>query len=257
MQNAGIGGGCGDSHKNQHMCVNQNISPNVDIVVYEWSYFEHGSAHVEHENLIRWTQMQPKQPPVHIFNTGSVPDGPGSPDHELARVYSKYGFNAFYMRTGFDNGGHDYDSEKNAKDNPFDRFSWGFVGDGYHNITRYGEKEDDEARKNSLGVVMRNWHPGPLSFQLTSDAFTYVYTIAILEALNLIEEDIKAGNDPAHTWDASKRPVISKDDLPIPIFCDKEYCVVDEGPKCTNFEIPVRNRLHVGNFDNCLMLISP
>jgi hypothetical protein len=31
------------------------------------------------------------------------------------------------------------------------------VGDGYHNTTRYGELEDDEGRKNSLGVVMRNW----------------------------------------------------------------------------------------------------
>lgn len=34
VQNAGEGGGCGDSHKNQVFCVTQNLSPDVDIVHY-------------------------------------------------------------------------------------------------------------------------------------------------------------------------------------------------------------------------------
>lgn len=153
FQNAGEGGGCGDSHENQHWCVKQNVSPDVDVVHYEWTYFEHGGAQKQHEDLVRWCQMLPKQPPVHIFNTGTLP-AIGSSDTVIAEHYAKYGFNAFYMRTGFDNGGHDYNAEKNADKDAFDRFSWGYVGDGYHDTTRYGEKED-EARKNSLGVVMR------------------------------------------------------------------------------------------------------
>jgi len=234
FQNAGEGGGCGDSFENQHFCVKQNVSPDVDIVHYEWTYFEHGAAGKEHENLIRWTQMLPKQPPVQIFNTGVLSQSDG----ELARHYAKYGFNAFYMKTAFVNGGHDYHSEQTRKEDPIDRFGWGQVGDGYHETTRYGELEDDEARKTSLGVVMRNWHPGPMSFQLTSDAFTYVYTQALLKALDLIEKDISDGIDPREKWSASERPLLLKKDLPEPKQCDPEYCVVDEVPGCLNYELP-------------------
>lgn len=120
---------------------------------YEWTYFEHGRAQKEHENLIRWTQMLPKQPPVNIFNTGVLDKS----DSMLAKHYAQYGFNTFYMKTGFFNGGYDYDAEKKREENPIDRLGWGQVGDGYHDTTRYGELEVDEARKTSLGVVMRNW----------------------------------------------------------------------------------------------------
>lgn len=165
--NAGIGGGCGDSHANQHFCVGQLFPPDdVDIVHYEWTYFEHGGAEVVHEDLIRWSQLLGRRPPVHIFNTGTMNNAPmhvGSdtvrypPDGELTMHYARQGFNAFYLKTAFVNGGHDYEAEKNREEDPFDRFSPGFVGDGYHNTTRYGETEEDFARKNSLGVVMRNW----------------------------------------------------------------------------------------------------
>jgi len=234
FQNAGEGGGCGDSYENQHFCVKQNISPDVDIVHYSWTYFEGGNAHPQHEDLIRWTQMLPKQPPVHILNTGTLP-ADSHPYTQLAKYYPIYAFNAFYMRAGFNNGGHDYDTEKA---NGIDRFGWGYSGDGYHNVTRYGELEKDEARKTSLGVVMRNWHPGPMGFQLTSDAYTYVYTHALLKALDLIEKDMNDGNDPRETWAASERPLLLKDDLPEPKFCDPEYCVVDEVPGCLNYELP-------------------
>jgi hypothetical protein len=95
----------------------------------------------------------PKQPPLHQLNLGTT-SGTGS---QLATHYAKYGHNCLYMRTAFDNGGHDYVSEQNRPVDPFDRFGWGYVGDGYHNTTRYGELETDDVRKNSLGVVMRNW----------------------------------------------------------------------------------------------------
>jgi len=155
FQNAGEGGGCGDSYENQHYCVKQNVSPDVDIVHYSWTYFEGGRAAPQHEDLIRWTQMLPKQPPVHVFNTGTMP-APG--DYvDLTQYYAMYGYNSFYMKTGFLQGGHDYDAETKREKDPFDRFGRGFSGDGYHETTRYGELEDDEARKTSLGVVMRNW----------------------------------------------------------------------------------------------------
>eukprot|EP00581_Thalassiosira_minuscula_P011914 CAMPEP_0183726316 /NCGR_PEP_ID=MMETSP0737-20130205/23048_1 /TAXON_ID=385413 /ORGANISM="Thalassiosira miniscula, Strain CCMP1093" /LENGTH=661 /DNA_ID=CAMNT_0025957633 /DNA_START=7 /DNA_END=1992 /DNA_ORIENTATION=- len=235
FQNAGEGGGCGDSFQNQHFCVKQNVSPDVDIVHYSWTYFEGGRAAPEHEDLLRWIQMLPKQPPLHIFNTGKLDKGM---DGELTKHYAKYAFNSFYMSTAFRNGGYDYDAEKTREKDPIDRFGWGVQGDGYHDTTRYGENEQDEARKASLGVNMRNWHPGPMGFQLTSDAFTYVYTQAILKALDLIEKDFNDGNDPRKTWSASERPMLMKDDLPEPKQCDPEYCQVDEAPGCLNYELP-------------------
>lgn len=156
FQNAGEGGGCGDSYENQHFCVKQNVSPDVDIVHYEWTYFEHQGQEKDHENLIRWTQMLPKQPPVHILNVGTTLPSSG-PDVELAKHYASFGFNGFYMRVALVYGGHDYESEKNKKEDSFDRFGSGYVGDGYHDTTRYGEEEENAERKKSLGVVMRNW----------------------------------------------------------------------------------------------------
>eukprot|EP00984_Skeletonema_dohrnii_P031608 scaffold24319_cov139-Skeletonema_dohrnii-CCMP3373.AAC.1 len=234
FQNAGEGGGCGDSFENQVWCVKQNISPDVDVVHYEWTYFEHGRAYDWHESLLRWIQMLPKQPPLHIFNTGR--NIKNDRDEKLTDYYARYGFNAFYMRTGFENGGYDYETEKTEKE--IDRFAWGHVGDGYHNTTRYGELEEDDLRKTSLGVVMRNWHPGPMGFQLTSDSFTYVYTHAILKALDIIEKEVNDGKDPREKWDASTRPIFMKGDLPEPMYCDPMYCVVDEPPGCLNYELP-------------------
>jgi len=63
-----------------------------------------------------------------------------------------------------------------------------------------------------------------MGFQLTSDAFTYVYTKALLIALDLIEKDMNDGNDPRDTWSASERPLLLKTDLPEPRYCDPEYC---------------------------------
>ena len=91
----------------------QNVSPNVDIIHYEWTYFEHSKAQVQHEQLIRWTQMLPKQPPAHIYNAG-VLNPTASANNKFAELYAKYGFNVWYQKTGFLNGGHDYEAEKKA-----------------------------------------------------------------------------------------------------------------------------------------------
>ena len=65
---------------------------------------------------------------------------------------------------------------------------WGAIGDTLHNTTRYGEASGiSQTRKDSLGVVYRNWHPGPLGYQVVADTFTFYYTQALLLALDKLE----------------------------------------------------------------------
>lgn len=235
FQNAGEGGGCGDNYANQNYCFMQNGNPNSDIFHWSWTYF--GEASSDMEMLIRWTQLLPKQPSVHGLQLGLRPENGAWND--LAKQYAKLGFNMVYKQQALVNGGYNYTAEESNPDETkrFNRFGWGYVGDGYHNTTRYGE-DLQELRKNSLGVNMRNWHPGPLGFQTVSDVYTYTYTIALLKALDLIEQDMDNGIDPRDTWSKSTRLPVSKDNLPNPILCDPQYCVVDEPPKCLNFELP-------------------
>jgi len=230
-QNAGEGGGCGDDFSNQVYCVQQNVSPDVDIVHYSWTYFEAGSADddetgakASQESLIRWTQMMPKQPPVHVLNVG---DWPEQPDVAQSDYYSQFSHNTLYMRAGHALGGNFLGGLI---------YENGHVGDGYHNTTRYGLAETDPDRRESLGVVMRNWHPGPLGFELAADAFSYVYTKAVLAALDLIEKTLDDGEDPAYTW--SQRKMVLKGSLQTPKHCNPDFCTVDEAPQCLNYEKP-------------------
>lgn len=236
-QNAGEGGGCGDSYDNQVYCVTQNVSPNVDLLHYSWTYFEAGSkdkAMSARESLVRWAQMMPKQPPVHVLNVSWKREGDPKKEEELADYYAKLGYNTFYMRTSHTLGGYPYE----GREEDYIIYDYGHVGDGYHNVTRYGREETDADRKDSLGVVMRNWHPGPLGFELSADAFSYVYSKAILEALDMIEGAFSNGKDPQDTWSASKRKVVLKRSLPAPLHCDPLYCSVDQPPSCLNYEKP-------------------
>jgi len=249
-QNAGEGGGCGDDFANQVFCIKQNVSPNIDIAHYTWTYFEVGSDTDQvleaRESLVRWAQMLPRQPPVHVFNTFELPGKPYLPadtdsggsmmEYELARYYAKYGYNAFYMRSGYARGGYDYTTA--FKENELNHFEANHIGDGYHNVTRYGENEEDPNRKASLGVVMRNWHPGPLAFQFVADTFSYLYAKSMLEALDRIEDEINNGRDPMDKWSAKKRKTMLKTSLPKPKVCDPLYCTVDESPGCINYERP-------------------
>lgn len=244
VQNAGQGGGCGDDYKNQAFCLGQNVSPEIDVAHYTWTYFEAGDFDgkvAARESLVRWAQMLPHQPPVHVINVQHLPDPHREPkEYDLPDRYAAYGYNAFYMKSGYANGGYDY--ERAVSERGVDHFSWGHVGDGYHNATRYGEDEPDPLRRESLGVVMRNWHPGPLAFQFVSDAFAYLYAEAVLRALDLIEAEVGRGRDPRDRWSASGRPVLLGRSLPDPLYCDPEYCVVDEAPGCLNFELPTYGR---------------
>lgn len=266
VQNAGEGGACGDDHRNQVYCVTHNVSPEVDIIHYSWTYFEKEEPYVQREQLIRWGQQMERKPLVHKVDARGKTNlcgGDVVPEVNLARTYAPYGYNSFCIETALFAGGHDYDAEIEAGLN---RFAWQKQGDGYHNTTRYGEELGDEwgdlkqKRKDSLGILYRNWHPGPLGFQIVSDAFSYVYMLALLMALDIIEEDMNAGVDPRKRWfdvherrDLEEReggngnglrsrslqtPLPEPSKLPKPLFCDPLYCSTPHPPNCFNFEKP-------------------
>ena len=152
------GGGCGDSHQNQVFCITHNVSPNVDIIHYSWTYFEKGGAEVQRESLIRWGQRMQHRPRVHHYVAKGDANSCKEDNLENIRlddVYAKYGYNAFCIITALHAGDHNYDLDEQMGIN---RFGWKHVGDGYHNTTRYGELlPDDDPRKESLGTVYRNW----------------------------------------------------------------------------------------------------
>ncbi|KAL9182502.1 hypothetical protein ACHAXT_013154 [Thalassiosira profunda] len=255
VENAGEGGGCGDNHQNQVFCITHNVSPDVDIIHYSWTYFEKEQPEIQREQLVRWAQRMERRPLVHHLvargkkNTCS---GDVKANVDLETTYATYGYNAFCIQTGLYAGGHDYDAENEQGVN---RFGWQHTGDGYHNTTRYGEElPDDDPRKASLGVVYRNWHPGPLGFQVAADAFAYVYTTGLMVALDIIEKDLNAGVDPLKRWFQTERRLtvanpskylIEREllklpplgDMPEPLFCDPLYCSTDP-PSCLNYEKP-------------------
>lgn len=258
VQNAGETGGCGDSHKNQVFCVTQNLSPDVDIVHYSWTYFEKGGAEEQREQLVRWAQRMPRRPMVHHLvarGEANTCQADNKENVALDQTYASYGYNAFCIQTGLYFGGYDYDSEIA---NEINRFGWQHHGDGYHNTTRYGEElPDDDPRKESLGVVYRNWHPGPLGFQIASDAFAYVYVSGLLLALDIIEEDMDIGTNVFERWfDTEGRRVLVAEEedqhagqrrllqlpplknMPDPLFCDPVYCSTPHPPRCLNYELP-------------------
>mmetsp|Transcript_6658 Transcript_6658/g.9522 ORF Transcript_6658/g.9522 Transcript_6658/m.9522 type:complete len:255 (+) Transcript_6658:1-765(+) len=84
---------------------------------------------------------------------------------------------------------------------------------------------------------MRNWHPGPLGFQTVADAFTYTYSLAILGALDLIEEALHAKKDIVKLW-TNERPIMLQSHFRDPMHCDPLYCTVEEAPTCLNYELP-------------------
>ena len=65
--------------------------------------------------------------------------------------------------------------------------------------------------RGSRPQVFRNWHPGPLGFQVVSDAIAYYYLNAVLNALAMIAEvtpDIRpASTTPSPVEDVSTSPL--------------------------------------------------
>jgi hypothetical protein len=191
VRNAGEGGGCGDSFRNQLYCVRNTLGDDADIVQYSWTYFEGdpGEAAAAHESFVRFALAMKRSPAPLFMNTGGYNSACQSKFDNSGAIFDKYaewGINAICLQTGIKKKG--YAGKK-----------WGAVGDGIHQTTRYGEEAVPKplpagasasviaARKKSLGVVFRNWHPGPLGFQVVSDTMFYYYSAAMLRALEAIE----------------------------------------------------------------------
>jgi len=244
VQNAGEGGGCGDSHKNQVYCMTQNVSPDVDILHYVWTYFEAGGVWEPfRESYVRWAQMlHPRRPPVHVTNVGDANKClQKGGDNGLFNQYDEFAYNGFCMRKSIYNSIKDKDeSIKGEKFGEDTVFKGKHVGDGLHQTTRYGEGDDvDPQRRDGLGVVMRNWHPGPLGFQRISDGYAYVYTLALMRALDALMPHM----DSRKKWTIATQnvldtPRVLKEDLPDPLHCEPRYCTVDAAPTCLNLELP-------------------
>jgi len=121
-----------------------------------------------------------------------------------------------------------------------------------HKWTRYadsqidamGPKVSDERRK-SLGVVFRNWHPGPLGFQVVSDTIAYICLHAMELAMEKIDK-VRAKHSDESEFKAAvmkkwprKHALLPFTDLPKPAHCDPKICSVDTPPACTSWEKPV------------------
>ena len=113
---------------------------------------------------------------------------------------------------------------------------WGKVGDAFgHNTTREGEAAGvSSKRRESLGVLWRNWHPGPLLFQLAADALAFEYAAALRLALAAI----LAEPSPEARWPQSRQKLAGPLSLPPPLACDPTYCDAEYAPACVNFERP-------------------
>jgi hypothetical protein len=157
------------------------VGDDIDFLFYEWTYFENGAAFMYHEAITRWAALLPKAPATIIFNCDN--NAWGRPN--LAETYSKWGANGINLEAGLKAG-------------PYKGKEWGAIGDGVHDTTRYGEGPDvSDTRKKSLGVVFRNWHPGPLGLQYVSDLTSYLFLRAMVQAVDNI---LAAPKNAVKTW---------------------------------------------------------
>ena len=68
--------------------------------------------------------------------------------------------------------------------------AWGCIGDEKHKTTREGEHyPEDHCRRNSLGTMMRNWHPAPMMFQVIADSLAYQVLLAALDVFAAASKD--------------------------------------------------------------------
>jgi len=231
VKNAGQGGGCGDNMYNQVWCVRNMVGDEVDFTFYSWTYFEAGqngkALKNYHEAFIRWSLLMKRAPiPTMLYaGDGWAPDLEG-----LFKQYAKLGFNVVTIRRGL------------AKHGQPKAPSWGDIGDGLHQTTRYGESAN-ETRKKSLGVFYRNWHPGPLGFQVVADAIAWRFTVAALEAADMLAAKKSFSKEP-DLISTSALGKSSCEDMDNPAF-EAKYCDVDEPPNCINHEIPTFGRPQV------------
>ena len=169
-----------------------------------------------HERLIRYAQLMEHQPPVNFIN---------AMNDLYADLHDMY---AFYEETAAPNAVMMSGGMRQA--NLTLNRGGATIGDGLHNTTRYGEKEENPDRKQSLGVGFRNWHPGPLGFQYLADVLGYAYNMHFLAALDVIEKEYfltTATRDPK--FSSTRKPLLGSD-LGDPKVCNSTYCKVDTPP---------------------------
>ena len=223
VRNAGQGGDCGDNYANQIWCLPALVGDEVDISHYSWTYFEAGGRQLvqaSHEMFYRWSLMMDHAAIPLLIYTNNCSRFSES-DRKLLEAYAPYGANVLCMIRGLEQAG-------------FEKTEWGQKGDTLHETTRSGELPGVSGqRRQSLAVVFRNWHPGPLLFQTTADVLAYRYSTAMLLALDRIEAEA----DPRRRW-PRKSSGLSVADLPQPTACDETWCLVDALPVCVNFEQP-------------------
>ena len=95
-------------------CITHNVSPQVDIVHYSWTYFETDGAKEQREHLLRWAQRMDRRLMVHHLvarGLKNMCNGDARANVDLDETYSSFGYNAFCIQTGLYFGGHDYDTE--------------------------------------------------------------------------------------------------------------------------------------------------
>ena len=232
VRNGGQGGSCGDSMDNQVFCFANTVGTDVDIVHYSWSYFQ-GVPGWSYEALFRWAAALKNSPLVHALNVDS-----GATGFKGNKCRSHYGDSKFWGR--YEPLGFQVYCPAQAISftGKWEGHFNGHIGDGMHTFTRYGADEEKE-RKDSTGVVYRNWHPGPLLFQTVSDTMAYDILLAMEKALADIKNGIAGGvdlrteyPDPPNLFDLTA--------LGSPLTCDPELCGVEEGitPGCHNWETP-------------------
>jgi hypothetical protein len=112
----------------------------------------------------------------------------------------------------------------------------GAVGDTLHCTTREGEALPvaEATRRDSLGVVFRNWHPGPLLFQTVGDALAQRHLLALLRATRMLRHE--SADAAAARW---PRTPTAHHALPRPVLCNAAWCDSAAPPGCANFADPM------------------
>ncbi|MBT4519666.1 MAG: hypothetical protein HOC23_06650 [Halieaceae bacterium] len=224
VRNSGQGGTCGDSFDNQIWCQSTLVGSDIDIAHYSWTYFESGQANkavIAHEMFYRWSLMMDHAPSPQLIYANDC--GKLQPrEQTLVNAYAVFGADILCMTRGLAELG-------------YQRREWGEMGDPLHSTSREGAaRGTSELRRDSLAVMYRNWHPGPLLFQTTADVLAWRYSEALLLALEWISKE----PDPKSRW-PRKPTKLGLADLPPPLECPPEWCNVDRLPVCVNFEHPV------------------
>eukprot|EP00041_Stephanoeca_diplocostata_P005464 m.62402 g.62402 ORF g.62402 m.62402 type:complete len:593 (-) comp15800_c0_seq2:416-2194(-) len=251
VRNAGQGGGCQDSMENQIFCLRHMLGDDVDFTVYTWTFFESGSGadklRLLHEAFVRWSLMMERAASPILMYAGGCTDKRDQDtvtpvNQNIFDAYGKYGFNILCMTRGVRELG--YVKGKTGVTTSGKRGFWGAVGDGLHNITRYGEKETTPERRYSLGVMFRNWHPGPLAFQAASDAYAMRLLAALDHAFTLLESQAttirpKPSAISATTLGPNGCHVTERADF----WSDEALC--DSVPVCANHELPTYGKAQI------------